>query len=114
MKYLKYAKELPWQPHPAGFPGVQMKFLRSQNDGDYQESIAIVKVSVGSVVPPHVHENEDDNFYILSGRAFMRVGKERFPIGPEAQITVPSGEEHEIYDVSEELQIYDVFAPKIF
>ena len=44
----------------------------------------------------------------------MRVDEERFPVETGAQVTVPPGVEHEIYDVSEDLIIYDVFAPRIF
>ncbi|MGC9312123.1 MAG: cupin domain-containing protein [Sediminispirochaetaceae bacterium] len=114
MKYLMYAEDAAWQPHPAGFPGVEMKILRSKKSGEYKESIAFVKIAVGAAVPPHVHEGEDDSLYITSGRAHMRVADERFPLAPGAQVTVPAGVEHEIYDVSEELIIYDVFAPRIF
>jgi len=114
MKYLMYADEVDWQAHPAGHPGVEMKILRSQKDFTYKESIAFVRIAVGGAVLPHVHEEEDDNLYILSGRAKMRVGNEKFDIGPEAQITVPAGMEHEIFDVVEEILFYDVFAPRIF
>ena len=114
MKYLLYPDEIEWQPHPSGFPGVEMKILRSQKNGDYKESIAMVKIAAGASVPPHVHANEDDNLYILSGRASMRVQDEKLPMAPGVQITVPAGTEHEIYNVSEDLLIYDVFAPRIF
>jgi len=114
MKYLLYPDEIKWEPHPSGFPGVEMKILRSRKNGDYRESIAMVKIGAGSSVPPHVHANEDDNLYILSGRAYMRVEDEILSMGPGAQVTVPAGTEHEIYDVSEELLIYDVFAPPTF
>ncbi len=114
MNYLKYAKDFRWEPHPAGHHGVYMKKLRSRTAWEYRESIAFVKIEKGAVVSPHVHENADDSLYILEGRATMRVDRERFEIGPGAQITVPAGVEHEIYDVLDEIVIYDVFAPAIF
>ncbi len=114
MKYLMYETDARWEPHPAGIPGVEVKKLRSRESGDYQESIAFVRVPAGSVVPVHVHPKEDDNLFILEGFARMRVGGEEFSIGPGAQITVPAAVEHEIFAVSEELRIYNVFSPKTF
>ncbi|MBU8913736.1 MAG: cupin domain-containing protein [Spirochaetales bacterium] len=114
VSYLVNERDVEWEPHPAGIPGVELKKLRSRDTGNHQESIAMVRVQANSVVPPHVHENEDDNLYILSGRARMRVADEDFEIGPDAQITVPAGVQHEIYDVAEDLVVYDVFAPRTF
>lgn len=114
MEYVKYLKEENWGPHPAGLDGVEMNVLRSKKETDYRESIAYVRIAVAAVVPPHVHAKEDDNLFILQGRAKMRVGDEQFDIGQGAQITVPAGIEHEIFDVNEELLIYDVFAPPTF
>ena len=114
MNYLKYAGGAEWTPHPAGLKGVAMKKLRTREDGEYRESVAIVRVDAGAAVPPHVHEQADDNLYILSGKARMRVNREEFAVEPGAQITVPAGVEHEIYDVTETLEIYDVFAPPLF
>ncbi|MCK4515335.1 MAG: cupin domain-containing protein [Spirochaetaceae bacterium] len=112
--YLVNERDVEWEPHPAGIPGVAMKKLRSRDTGDHQESIAMVRVQTNSVVPPHVHEREDDNLYVLSGRARMRVGSAVFEIGPGAQITAPANVEHEIFDIVEDLYIYDVFAPRTF
>lgn len=114
MQYLKYADELEWGPHPAGLEGVEMKKFRSKAEGAYKESIALIKIAVSAAVPPHVHADEDDSLYILAGKAKMRVADETFVIVPGAQITVPAGVEHEIFDVGEEILIYDVFAPQTF
>jgi mannose-6-phosphate isomerase-like protein (cupin superfamily) len=110
MDYKRNANDLQWQPHPSGAAGIEMKKLRGSADGA-AESIAIVRIAPGAVVAPHVHPDSDDNLYILSGHWTMRVLEQTFPIGPGDQITVPIDTEHEIYDVSEELLIYDVFAP---
>ncbi len=114
MEYLKYLKDSNWIPHPAGIPGVEMNILRSKKDAPCHQSIACVRIAAGASVPPHVHENEDDNLFILEGRAMMRVRDERFEVKPGAQITVPAGVEHEIYEVTGGLMIYDVFAPPAF
>jgi quercetin dioxygenase-like cupin family protein len=114
MNYLKYARQVEWTPHPAGLKGVTMKKLRTRDEGEYRESVAIVRVDAGAAVPPHIHEQADDNLYILTGKARMRVDREEFAVAPGAQITVPAGIEHEIFAVTETLEIYDVFAPPLF
>ncbi len=111
--YMVNERDVEWELHPAGLPGVELKKLRSRDTGDHEDSIAIVRVRSKAVVPPHVHEREDDNLYVLSGRARMRVGSEVFEIGPGAQITAPAKVEHEIFDIVEDLYVYDVFTPRI-
>ena len=114
MKYLIHENDVTWAPHPSGLAGVKMKKLRSRGNGEFQESIAIVKIEAGAVVPVHMHKKEDDNLYILSGRARMRVGSELYELIMGSQISVPAGIQHEIFDVDEDLYVYDVFAPGTF
>ncbi len=103
-----------WIPHPAKIKGVSMKVLRPSEEGKYKESVALVRVEAGSSVPPHIHENEDDNLYILAGRAKMRVADETCVLEKGIQVSVPAGIEHEIFDVTDDLKIYDIFVPGIF
>ncbi len=114
MEYKRRADRVDWQPHPSGAHGIDMKVLRSARDDGAAETIVLVRIQAESVVAPHAHPKSDDNLYILSGRATMRVADETFPIGPEDQITVPINTDHEIFDVTEELLAYDVFAPPAF
>ncbi len=44
----------------------------------------------------------------------MRVGDEIYEIDKGSQITVPKKTKHEIFDVEENLYIYDVFSPAVF
>ena len=114
MNYLIHENDVEWTPHPAGLAGVEMKKFRSRENGKFQESIAIVRINAGSVVPPHIHEQEDDNLYILSGKGRIRVGSELYELIKGSQISVPAGIQHEIFDVDEDLYVYDVFAPGTF
>ena len=114
MNYLIHENDVEWAPHPSGLAGVEIKKLRSRGNGEFKESIAIVKIETGSVVPSHIHEQEDDNLYILSGTGKMKVDTELFELKKGVQISVPAGIKHEIFDVDDELYIYDVFAPGTF
>jgi len=114
MSYLTNENDVEWTPHPAGLTGVMIKKLRSAEDGKFKESIALVRIQKKSLVPSHVHQQEDDNLYILSGVGKMKVDTELYELKQGVQISVPAGIQHEIFDVMEELLIYDVFAPGIF
>ena len=114
MNFLIHENDVAWTPHPSGLAGVEMKKLRSGRNSEFQESIAIVRINAGAVVPSHVHQNEDDNLYILSGKGRMKVGSELYELIKGSQISVPAGIQHEIFDVDEDLFVYDVFAPGIF
>ncbi len=44
--------------------------------------------------PLHVHENEDELFYVLEGEHVYRVGEEEFEVGPGAMVFAPRGVPH--------------------
>jgi len=44
--------------------------------------------------PLHVHEHEDELFYVLEGDHVLRVGEEEFPIGPGGMVFAPRGIPH--------------------
>ena len=44
--------------------------------------------------PLHVHENEDELFYVLEGEHVFRVGDEEFPTGPGGLVFAPRGLPH--------------------
>lgn len=114
MDYLKRMEDVDWRPHPEGHDGVEMKVIRSEKNSGTESTIAWVKVEQGFEVPEHVHEDSDDNLYILKGEAKMKVDDEVFKIDEGCQVTVPKGVEHEIFEVEENLLIYDVFSPAVF
>jgi len=114
MNYSINENDVTWTPHPSGLAGVAIKKLRSSIENDFQESIAIVRINSGSTVPSHIHQNEDDNLYILAGSGKMKVADELYDLKKGVQITVPAGIKHEIFDVTVELLIYNIFVPGIF
>jgi len=57
---------------------------------------------------PHT---EDEIYYVLRGRAHMRVAAEDFEVGPGQLIFVPAKVEHRFHSIREQLQLLVVFAP---
>jgi quercetin dioxygenase-like cupin family protein len=56
----------------------------------------LVEVSTpqGSGPPPHVHEREDEAFYVLEGSFEVTVGNDRFHVQQECFIFAPRGVPH--------------------
>jgi mannose-6-phosphate isomerase-like protein (cupin superfamily) len=44
--------------------------------------------------PLHVHEHEDELFYVLEGEHVFRVGDEEFRVGPGGLVVAPRGVPH--------------------
>jgi mannose-6-phosphate isomerase-like protein (cupin superfamily) len=44
--------------------------------------------------PRHVHEKEDELFYVLEGEHVFQVGEEEHPVGPGGLVFVPRGIPH--------------------
>lgn len=102
---------LSWDPHPLA-EGVKIKPLVTKRDHDLNVSCILVKVPAGIGIPEHIHEEQVDILYPLRGSAEMYVeGRGAFALEPGVVVRVPIGAKHKIYNVAEELIIYDVFHP---
>jgi quercetin dioxygenase-like cupin family protein len=113
MKPNIHVEELEWQPHKTA-KGVEIKVLVSKAAQGTDVTCLLVRIGRGLEVPEHIHETSDDILYPLSGRARMAVeGSEEFVLQPGVIVRVPRGTKHRIYDVSEDLLIYDVFWPAL-
>jgi len=103
--------------HPA-FLGVKIKVLFSREGQGAGATIVLSRVPAGVVIPEHVHEGSDDILHVLRGRATMEIrsgeGAETFGLVPGRVVRVPRDTPHRIFDVAEELEIFDVFAPPAF
>jgi quercetin dioxygenase-like cupin family protein len=102
-----------WQPHPTA-NGVAIKPLISKKEDSLNVTCMLVSVPAGIEVPEHIHENQDDILYPLKGEAVMWIeGKNTFPLEPGVIVRVPKGTKHKIFEVTEDLLIYDVFCPAL-
>jgi quercetin dioxygenase-like cupin family protein len=103
--------DLNWAPHPIA-EGVKIKPLVTKRDDDLNVSCILVKVPVGIEIPEHIHDEQVDILYPVSGKAEMHVeGTGAFALEPGVVVRVPIGAKHKIINVTEELVIYDVFHP---
>ena len=94
--------------------------LQNQQAGSlklYQEFLRVPALSVGlyvlpagSIDPQSPHK-EDEVYYVVRGKARMRVGTENRPVAAGSVIFVEAKLEHRFYDIVEELAVLVFFAP---
>ena len=111
MEFCTDLYSIPWAPHPVA-EGVEIKPLVTKKDHGLDVTCVLVKVPAGIEVPEHVHEIQADILYPLQGRAEMYVeGSGNLELKRGVVVRVPMGVKHRIFNVTEELLLYDVFQP---
>jgi len=83
----------------------------------YLEFLRVPAMSAGVyVVPkggtdPQKPHHEDEMYYVVRGRARMKIGAEEAEVRAGSVIFVEAEAEHRFYDVQEELEVLVFFAP---
>jgi mannose-6-phosphate isomerase-like protein (cupin superfamily) len=83
----------------------------------YHEFLRIPAMSVGLYVLPagatdkQRPHTEDEIYYVVRGKAKMRMGAEERSVQEGSVIFVERGAEHRFFDIEEELVLLVVFAP---
>lgn len=83
----------------------------------YQEFLRVPALSMGVYVlpaggtDPQKPHQEDEVYYVVRGRAHMRVGAEEQVVKAGSVIFVGANVEHRFFDISEELEVLVFFAP---
>ena len=85
--------EQPWQPHPR-FSDVRFQPFESRDThptGDF--SMIRVRVATGGCIDTHIHDEETETAYVLSGSGVLTCGHEgatqQFPLGAGAGVSIP-------------------------
>lgn len=103
MKHFNHISELEAEREQRG--KLYLEFLRIPS-----MSAGLYVLSPGSADPQKPH-NEDELYYVVRGRACMRVGGEEREVSAGSLIFVGKQEEHRFFDISEELAVLVFFAP---
>jgi quercetin dioxygenase-like cupin family protein len=111
MEICKTVADISWLPHPL-FKEVTIRPLVTKKEDGLDVTCMLVRVPAGREVPEHIHEEQVDILYPIQGKAEMHVdGEGTFPLKPGMVVRVPKSRKHYIFNVTEELLIYDVFQP---
>ena len=73
-------------------------------------SIGIYQLAAGSVDPQSPHD-EDEVYYVLSGKAKITVGEKERRIGKGSIVYVAAREPHKFHSITEDLTVLVFFAP---
>jgi mannose-6-phosphate isomerase-like protein (cupin superfamily) len=61
---------------------------------------------------PHLHEYEQEVWYVISGQGVFRIGEEEIVVGPDTVVVSPPGIVHQIESTAEdELKALFIFTP---
>src|SRR5713226_4266757 len=91
---------------------------RLQAGRSYLEFLRVPVMSAGVYVlpagapDPQQPHHQDEIYYVVRGKAKMRIGAEERSVGEGSVIFVEAGLEHRFFDVEEELVVLVVFAPE--
>ena len=111
MEICKTVEDISWLSHPL-VKEVNIKPLVTKSEDGLNVTCMLVRVPAGIEVPEHIHEEQVDILYPLQGKAEMDVeGAGTFLLKPGVVVRVPIGTKHRIFNVTEELLLYDVFQP---
>jgi mannose-6-phosphate isomerase-like protein (cupin superfamily) len=95
----------------------QLEALRTKSGKSYLEFLRVSSLSAGVYVlaarstdtqKPH---REDEMYYVVRGRARMRIGAEEQAVAAGSIIFVAANVRHSFYEISEELVVLVFFAP---
>ncbi len=95
----------------------QLEQRRAQAGKSYLEFLRVPAMSAGiytlpaGATDPQKPHNEDEMYYVVRGRARMRVGAEDRAVSQGSVIFVAARVEHRFYDIAEELVVLVFFAP---
>lgn len=95
----------------------QINEQRAQAGKAYLEFLRVPAMSAGvytlpaGATDPQKPHKEDEMYYVVRGRARMRVGAEDRSVRQGSVIFVAAEVEHRFYDIAEELVVLVFFAP---
>jgi mannose-6-phosphate isomerase-like protein (cupin superfamily) len=95
----------------------QLLAERVQSQHSYLEFLRVPAMSAGVYVLPagtrdsQKPHKEDEIYYVVRGKAKMRIGAEDRPVGEGSVIFVEAGQEHRFFDIQQELVVLVVFGP---
>jgi mannose-6-phosphate isomerase-like protein (cupin superfamily) len=84
-------------------------YLQFMNEGTM--SLGLYVLAAGSADTQSPHE-EDEIYYVVSGRGAVNVAGERCPVQPGSIVFVAKAVEHRFVDIEEDLSLLVFFAPE--
>jgi mannose-6-phosphate isomerase-like protein (cupin superfamily) len=78
-------------------------------------TFGIIEIAAGRVLEAHVHDGEDDAFFIIEGEMTFVVGEDEIPAPPGTFVLVPPGVEHGFRNNGDvPVRMFNIHAPAGF
>jgi mannose-6-phosphate isomerase-like protein (cupin superfamily) len=78
-------------------------------------TFGIIEIAAGRVLEAHVHDGEDDAFYIIEGEMTFVVGEDEIPAPPGTFVLVPPDVEHGFRNEGDvPVRMFNIHAPAGF
>jgi len=100
----------------ADFPALGNRFIVRSDDTDGRFALIEHTLSPRSLgAPTHVHENEDEYSFVLSGEVGVQLGDELLVAGPGETVSKPRGVPHAFWNPGEEeARLLELISPGAF
>jgi quercetin dioxygenase-like cupin family protein len=103
---------LHWEEHPR-IKNIYMKTLLTSAENPLA-NVSLIRVPVGNIVTRHVHVNEEETVYLLTGKSELVLGDERVSFDAGSIVVIPKGLEHELHNVGDEpVELLAFFTPPL-
>ena len=95
----------------------QIEQQRAQAGKSYLEFLRVPAMSAGvytlpaGCTDPQKPHKEDEIYYVIRGKAKICIGPEERSVSEGGVIFVEAGQEHQFFDIQQELVVLVVFAP---
>ena len=89
----------------AAHDGAYLQFLRERN-----MSMGLYALDAGAVDPQKPHQ-QDEAYFVVSGRAAITVGAETTQVARGSVVYVPAGVTHKFHHITEDLRVLVMFSP---
>jgi quercetin dioxygenase-like cupin family protein len=91
--------------------GTYWRLLSTSHSSSGRSSTFDELVPPGVVAPPHVHENEEEAFFVLEGDLVFWLGEDEIEAPPGTYIYIPPGVRHGFRCNSPVGRVYNTLAP---
>lgn len=85
------------------------RYLQFLNAGSLSLGLYVLPAGGNDPQRPHA---EDEVYYVVAGRAVLRVGETDRPVGPGSICFVAANAEHRFHAIAEDLTLLVFFAPE--
>lgn len=90
--------EVLWEEPPNHFDAFSKMLVRPENADTKLFDFRISSYQPKGYVAPHIHNAQEQIYYIISGEALVEIDGARTPVDPYTVIHFPPGVEHALYN----------------